>query len=93
MKLPVDYNSLHHIERKRVREEYVKLQDGLCYYCGTSLSGNPRSDIASKKVNRKLYPPSFFKWPVHLHHSHMTGLTIGAVHNHCNAVLWEYEGE
>jgi hypothetical protein len=30
---------------------------------------------------------------VHLHHSHETGMTIGAVHARCNAVLWQYHGE
>jgi hypothetical protein len=30
--------------------------------------------------------------PVHLQHSHVTGLTEGAVHAFCNAVLWQYEG-
>lgn len=93
MKLPVEYKSLHHTERKRVREEYIKLQGEMCYYCVASLSGKPRSDILKKDVNRKLYPPNFFKYPIHLHHSHVTGLTIGAVHNYCNVVLWEYEGE
>lgn len=44
-------------------------------------------------VNMKLFPPNFFKHPVHLHHDHQTGMTIGAVHNHCNAVLWQYYGE
>jgi hypothetical protein len=28
-----------------------------------------------------------------LHHCHQTGLTIGAVHAKCNAVLWQYHGE
>lgn len=32
-------------------------------------------------------------YPVHLHHDHKTGLTIGAVHAKCNAVLWQYYGE
>ena len=41
----------------------------------------------------RLFPESFFKYPVHLHHSHDTGKTIGAVHAYCNAVLWEYYGQ
>jgi hypothetical protein len=40
-----------------------------------------------------LFPELFLKYPVHLHHSHVTGLTIGAVHAYCNAVLWVYHDE
>jgi hypothetical protein len=32
------------------------------------------------------------KSPIHLQHDHDTGLTEGAVHAYCNAVLWQYEG-
>jgi hypothetical protein len=46
-----------------------------------------------KKINARLFPPNFFNWPVHLHHCHVTGLTIGAIHCHCNAVLWQYHGQ
>jgi hypothetical protein len=49
--------------------------------------------VMSKKINVDLFPPNFFKWPVHLHHDHRTGMTIGAVHCRCNAVLWQYHGE
>ena len=93
MDLPVNYHNTHYTERRKVREEYVRVQKGLCYYCKAPLSGNPDSKIANKKVTKRLFPENFFKWPIHLHHDHDTGLTIGAVHNHCNAVLWEYEGE
>jgi hypothetical protein len=91
--LPINYNRAHWAERKAARNEYIRLQNGLCYYCNESLSGNPSEQIASKKVTRRLFPENFFKWPVHLHHNHNTGMTIGAVHCHCNAVLWEYDGE
>jgi len=93
MKLPVDYNALTPAKRKAVREEYVRLQDGLCAHCKAPLSGKPAPEVAAKKVTARLYPKGFFRWPVHLHHHHVTGMTIGAVHCHCNAVLWEYEGE
>jgi len=93
MELPVDYNSLHWTERKKVREEYIKVQNGLCHYCGNPLDGEPSEEVKAKRITEKLFPESFFKWPVHLHHCHNTGMTIGAVHNKCNAVLWEYHGE
>jgi hypothetical protein len=91
--LPADYRVLGPHERKAVREEYVRLQRGLCSHCGSALTGLPRADIAEKRVNKRRFPDTFFRWPVHLHHCHKSGMTIGAVHNHCNAVLWEYHGE
>lgn len=91
--LPANYNDLHYTERKIVREEYARLQDGLCYYCKNSLKAEPAENVRCKPIKKHLFPDSFFKWPVHLHHDHKTGMTIGAVHNYCNAVLWQYHGE
>ena len=93
MKLPVNYKKTHYTKRKAVREEYIKQQYNLCYYCKSSLSNKPPASILNKPVNKRLFPENFFKWPVHLHHSHNTGMTIGAVHSYCNAVLWQYHKE
>tara|TARA_R110000851_G_C12817802_1_gene539219 strand:+ start:328 stop:615 length:288 start_codon:yes stop_codon:yes gene_type:complete len=93
MELPQRYDCLHWTKRKEVREEYVRQQSGNCSHCLSPLIGPPRSDIAEKRIKKSLFPKSFFKWPIHLHHCHKTGWTIGAVHNHCNAVLWQYHGE
>jgi hypothetical protein len=93
MELPANYNELHYTERKKVREEYARLQKGLCKHCGKPLSENASDEIMAMRINKRLFPESFFKWPVHLHHDHNTGMTIGAVHCHCNAVLWKYNGE
>lgn len=93
MKLPVDYRKLKRNERKEVRDEYVKLQKGKCNFCNTHLEGPPSKEILENKVTEDLYPPGFFNYPVHLHHNHETGMTIGAVHCYCNAVLWEHYGE
>ena len=90
MNLPQHYPSLHWTQRKAVREQYVQEQQGLCYYCKELLSIEPAQD---KKINWYLFPPNFLKYPVHLHHCHNTGYTIGAVHAYCNAVLWQYHGE
>ena len=92
MELPVDYRKLTPQERKAVREEYVRLQKGLCCYCNAPLSGPPAKRVTSLVVNESLFPEGFFDWPVHLHHYHDTGWTIGAVHCRCNAVSWQYEG-
>ena len=93
MELPVDYNTTHYKVRKQVREEYIILQKGLCYHCSAPLTGSPCETVTEKYISTNLFPPNFFQWPVHLHHSHKTGLTIGAVHCYCNAVLWQYYGE
>jgi len=90
MDLPVRYKDYHYTERWKVRDEYVRVQKGMCYYCKTPLDKEP---IEDKLIKPHLYPKGFFKHPVHLHHSHKTGMTLGAVHCYCNAVLWEYEGE
>lgn len=91
--LPVDYESLAIKDRAAVREQYVKIQNGLCKHCGASLYGPPAKKMADYKVNWKLFPFGFKKHPIHLHHDHDTGLTIGAVHMYCNAVLWQFFGE
>lgn len=93
MILPVNYNAIHYTERKKVREEYARRQKGSCHYCCAPLDGHPTDDVLAKPVTKGKFPGNFFKWPVHLHHNHVTGMTIGAVHNYCNAVLWEYENE
>ena len=93
MKLPVNYEELTPQERKAVRELYVELQNNLCSYCDSTLDWSPPAHIKEKPIDLSLFPEGFLKWPVHLHHDHDTGMTIGAVHSYCNAVLWEYEGE
>lgn len=93
MKLPVNYNELSPYSRRAVREEYIRRQIGRCSYCGNPLNGEPRKDIKDLKITPELFPRNMFKYPVHLHHDHDTGLTKGAVHAHCNAVMWEYDGE
>jgi len=92
-KLPVDYTLLHWTERKEVREQYIQEQNGKCLYCGKSLFGEPDKKVKDKKINLKLFPNNFLKYPIHLQHDHNTGMTEGAVHSYCNAVMWQYEGK
>ena len=93
MELPIMYKEAHWKVRKAAREEYICQQGGVCWYCGANLNEKPPEHILEKDINRELFPPNFFQWPIHLHHDHVTGMTIGAVHGYCNAVLWQYEGE
>lgn len=91
-KLPVDYTKLNWRQKKQVREQYIKEQEGLCMYCKKPLVSKPPSNITNKTVNWGLFPKGFLKYPVHLQHNHNTNMTEGAVHAYCNAVLWQYEG-
>lgn len=91
--LPQHYGVLSHQDKKVVRLQYCKEQDGKCYHCGEHLDGPPSMEARRKKIHPELYPENFFDHPIHLHHNHNTDLTIGAVHCVCNAVLWEHHNE
>jgi len=89
IKLPVNYNTLSPAQRKQVRELYVKHQNGICFYCKEPLITKPTNKQVSY-INTSLFPANFFKHPIHLHHDHITGATLGAVHCECNAILWQF---
>jgi len=89
--LPVDYDKLEFYQRGEVREQYIKEQNRMCYYCGEDLKHPPPYKITNKNINWKLFPKNFMNFQIHLQHNHDTGMTEGAVHNYCNAVLWQYE--
>ena len=91
--LPVDYTKLHWTERKTVREQYIKLQNNKCFYCKGNLDDPPPDKILEIDVPRYLFPQGFFDYPVHLQHDHTTGMTEGAVHSYCNAVMWVWDGK
>ena len=91
-KLPVDYTKLDMYQRREVRDQYIMEQSGLCYYCKGSLVYDPPKEILDKPIDLRLFPDNFFRYPIHLQHNHDTGMTEGAVHCHCNAVMWQYEG-
>lgn len=95
MKLPVIYEEIPPHEVRYVRAEYVRLQKGKCYHCKESLAGPPLPAVEAKPIDWSHFPrgQGFLRWPVHLHHNKETGLTIGAVHAYCNAVLFQYHKE
>ena len=92
MELPVDYEDLTWQERREARQQYILEQKGMCWHCKAALSKDAPENIRDMKINWDLFPPQFLKHPIHLHHDHDTGWTIGAVHAYCNAVLWQYHG-
>lgn len=91
--LPDHYPSASSARRRMVREQYQELQANRCYHCQRHLQDEPPKNIVFLDVNEELFPKGFFDHPVHLHHDHNTGMTIGAVHAWCNAVLWQFHGE
>jgi hypothetical protein len=93
MYLPVKYDDIPYREKYKVRNEYIKQQKGRCAHCGNELKGKPTQEVLDKRLDLDLFPPGFLTHPVHLHHNHDTGLTIGAIHAYCNGVLWQYHGE
>jgi len=89
-KLPVDYTKLNGKERKKVRNQYVRLQYNKCMYCGGDLSIDPPTRITDLLIDWSYFPPGFLNNPIQLQHDHSNGMTEGAVHAYCNAVLWQY---
>lgn len=90
MKLPAKYTTLDSATRRAVREQYIQLQEGKCMWCGEALAAKPPKVITDKKIDWRLFPRNFLRYPVHLQHDHNTGMTEGAVHAYCNAVMWQY---
>lgn len=92
IELPANYRTLTREERRDVRNEYVKRQDGKCLYCKESLAEDPPKRILDKPIKWEYFPKGFLDYPVHLQHDHKTDMTEGAVHAYCNAVMWQYHG-
>ena len=93
MDLPINYTKATWQERRDARNQYVELQDNLCWFCGCFLTGKPSQEVQDAYLNMRLFPKGFLDYPVHLHHDHTTHMTIGAVHSKCNGYLWQYLGE
>lgn len=88
---PAKYDNLSQSERRELRNRYMKEQHYVCPFCGLDLRQRPEElhPELVKQINWKRFPKHFLKYPVHLHHNHITGLTIGAYHSICNAILFD----
>ena len=93
MKLPINYEESTPAVRREARLEYITKQDGCCWHCGDLLDGEPNESVTERPMDTNLFPEHFLTYPIHLHHCHETGLSIGAVHARCNADLWQYHGQ
>jgi len=76
--------------RAKQRNKLMKAQGNKCEFCGTLLRRPPAKAVRDLPINAALFPPGFFKNPIHLHHDHSTNQILGVVHAKCNAVLWQY---
>jgi hypothetical protein len=93
--LPLRYDHIPVGERRKVREQYIKLQRNRCLWCNERLDLEPPRKLTDMPINWDLFgghKEAFLKHPVHLQHCHTTGMTEGAVHAYCNAVMWQYHG-
>lgn len=95
MQFPVEYTSLTQPERRAIRFKYIEHQGNRCHFCQTPLTGSPAPEVTSKDINWDLFPggENFLNHPIHLDHDHYSGMTRGAVHAYCNAVLFQYYGQ
>lgn len=98
MTIPIDYNRANKTLRRAKRLEYVESQGGKCWLCTAPLAGDPDPKWTAANPVRlyqrdRLFPPGFFDNPIHLHHDHRTGMTLGAVHALCNAAEWVHRGQ
>ena len=80
--LPVLYSKTSSANRRLIREQYIKEQHGLCYWCNCNLTEQPPKDILDMKINWRLFPTGFLNAPIHLQHNHTAmqlcgNITIG----------------
>lgn len=47
MELPVNYDKIPQKQRRIVREEYIRVQEGNCQHCGESLDGDPSGQVVA----------------------------------------------
>lgn len=94
LELPAMYDALTWYERREVREKYTIVQCNRCYYCKSELDMEAPQWLRDKyPLDPRRWGPEFLKHPIHLHHCHRSGLTLGATHAYCNAILAQYHGE
>ncbi len=89
-KLPTDYTKLKWYERREVRQLYILKQKGKCFFCKEDLLQPAPKKITDKKIDWSYFPENFLKYPIRLQHCRKSRFTEGAVHNYCNAVMWQY---
>lgn len=92
LQLPINYERATPEERRAARVEYVRQQNGKCYFCHELLVKDPPAKLLELDINWSRFPEHFQVHPVHLQHNHQTGMSEGAVHMFCNAFMFDYLG-
>lgn len=92
IELAAKYSELTSLQRRSLRQDYIKQQMGKCFYCKEDLNQDPPKRIKDLAIEWNYFPSNFLVFPIHLQHNHDTDMTEGAVHAYCNAVMWQYEG-
>lgn len=92
---PQRYRDLNANQHRKLRDEYVEYFRGRCLYCDGQLDDEPHEFVrqSADEIEWDNLPGSkegFLKNPVHLHHDHETGLTLGPIHALCNAHSWHF---
>lgn len=92
---PQRYRDLNISQKQELRDQYVDYFRGRCVYCDRQLDDEPHKFVcqSADEIEWDALPggkEGFLKNPVHLHHDHETGLTLGPVHAQCNAHSWHF---
>jgi len=86
LELPIKYSSLSGERLSAVKEAYTCLQRERCWLCGNNLWDLPKYIVENPKLMGLCGNQLAEHSPLHLHHDHDTGLTLGVTHAECNII-------
>lgn len=84
LELPTKYSSLTGERKSAVKEAYICLQRDRCWLCGDDLYDPPKFLVENPNYMPLCGNQLAEHSPLHLHHDHKTGLTLGVTHAECN---------
>lgn len=86
LELPTKYSSLSGERLSAVKDAYICLQRERCWLCGDNLYELPKYIVDNPNYMGLCYNQLAEQTPLHLHHNHDTGLTLGVAHAECNII-------
>lgn len=86
LELPTKYSSLSGERLAVVKEAYICLQRERCWLCGGNLYELPNHVVDNPNLIGLCSSQLAEQHPLHLHHNHDTGLTLGVAHAECNII-------
>ena len=87
LELPTKYSSLSGERLSAVKEAYICLQRERCWLCGNNLYELSKYLVDNPKLMPLCGNELAERYPLHLHHDHDTGLTLGVTHAECNIII------